>query len=506
MLRNLVIVLGDQLDATSAAFDGFDPHTDAILQMEVREEATYIRQHKKRLVYFFSAMRHFRDEQRANGRQVFYSLIDDPQNTGTLAGEVQRWGAELTPKTMIVVEPGDWRLRQQLQSLNLNIVFREDRHFICSHEAFAAFTSHHPHYVLETFYRAMRLKHDILLDADRQPMGGRWNFDKDNRAKLNPKKGSLLAQKLRFESDEITQDVIRLVERLFPNSPGTLAHFDMPVTRAQALAALDDFVLHRLPEFGRYQDAMLGGEPFLFHSMLSGPLNLHLLNPHEVIAAAIANPSQAPLNSVEGFVRQILGWREFVRATYWRLMPGYAQENALNAALPVPSFYWTGQTEMRCLSEAIQHTLDHAYAHHIERLMVLGLFCLLLGVRPYAVHEWHMSMFWDAIDWVSLPNTLGMSQYGDGGRMATKPYVASGQYINRMSNHCSSCRYDPKAALGEAACPFTTLFWDFLARHQTKFAKNPRMNYVYANLARKEPGEVTAIRRQADVLKAQFAI
>jgi deoxyribodipyrimidine photolyase-related protein len=505
MIRNLVLVLGDQLDASSAAFDGFDKRQDAILQMEVLEEAAYIRQHKKRIVYFFSAMRHFCEERRRDGCQVFYSKLDDAQNNGSFAKEIRRWARELRPAHLIVLEPGDWRVRHQLEQLNLSIEFRQDRHFLCGHDAFSAFAEAHPKFILETFYRFMRKQHRVLLDERGKPVGGRWNFDTDNRAKLSEKNLSLFTQKKGFPSDAMTREVIALVERRFADHPGKLDHFDLPVTRDQALSALEDFVAHRLHDFGRYQDAMLGGEAFLFHSALSGPLNLHLLNPKEVIDAALNTSAEAPLNSVEGFVRQILGWREFVRGIYWRLMPDYAQENALEAELPMPLFYWTGDTDMRCLAEAIRHTIEHAYAHHIERLMVLGLFCLLLGVKPYDVHRWHMSMFWDAIDWVSLPNTLGMSQFGDDGTIATKPYIASGAYIDRMSNHCSACRYDPKKALGEDACPFTTLYWDFLARHQSRFSKNQRMTFAYKNLARKTAGDIAAIRRQADQLKAKFS-
>ena len=297
--------------------------------------------------------------------------------------------------------------------------------------------------------------------------------------------------------------MVALVRREFPNAPGRLDQFDLPITPAHATALLADFTANRLPNFGRYQDAMRHGEPFLFHSRLSGPLNLHLITPRTVIDAILANPADAPLNAVEGYLRQIIGWREFARGIYWRYMPDYAERNALGADLPMPAFYWTGQTDMACLADAIAHTLDHAYAHHIERLMVLGLFALLLGVRPYDVHRWHMSMFWDAIDWVSLPNALGMGQHADGGIMGTKPYIASGAYINRMSDHCRHCRYDPRKSLGEDACPFTTLYWDFLARHRARFARNMRMRNMFANLDRKDDPEIHAIRRRADQIKAQ---
>lgn len=504
MVRNLILVLGDQLDPASAAFDDADPARDAVLQMEVREEASFVPQHKRRLAYFFSAMRHFRDECQAKGWTVHYSALDDPQNRGSFTGEITRRAHELRPERIIVAAPGDWRVQQTLRALPLAIEIRRDRHFMCSRTQFAEFDTQHPNAILETFYRLMRRRHGILIDGDGQPAGGAWNFDHDNR-KSFPRSGPPpIPRTPHFAPDGVTREVIAMVEREFPDAPGRLDGFDLPVTRTQALESLDDFVARRLPDFGRWQDAMHSGEPFLFHSALSGPINLHLLDPREVVAAAVKafDANQAPLAAVEGFVRQVIGWREFVHGIYWRHMPGYADRNLLDADLPMPRFFWTGETDMRCLREAIGHTIDHAYAHHIERLMVLGLFALLLGVRPYDVHRWHMSMFWDAIDWVSLPNTLGMSQHADGGVMGTKPYVASGAYINRMSDHCRHCRYDPARATGEQACPFTTLYWDFLARHETRFRPNARMKYQYANLARKEKAEVAAIRSQADRLKA----
>ncbi len=500
-LRNLVLVLGDQLDPQSAAFDGFDDQADAILMVEVREEASYVRQHKMRLAYFFASMRHFRDAQRHNGRRVFYSELDDPHNRGSFSEEIARWIIELKPEHIKVLEPGDWRVTALLKKLHPAVAFREDRHFLCSRSEFEDFSRAHPHPVMETFYRMMRRRLGILIDPDGKPVGGSWNFDTDNRAAFGRQGPPLHIPMTRFGPDPVTQDVIAMVARAFPDSPGRLDTFDLPVTRDQAETALADFVAHRLNDFGKYEDAMQSGEAFLFHSHLSGLLNLHLLTPREVIDKVLDNPSGAPLNSIEGFVRQVIGWREFVRGLYWREMPEYADLNKLEADLPVPGFYWTGETEMRCLAEAISHTIDHAYAHHIERLMVLGLFCLLLGVRPYDVHLWHMSMFWDAIDWVSLPNTLGMSQYGDGGIVGTKPYVASGNYINRMSDHCRHCRYDPRKATGDEACPFTMLYWDFLMRHERRFVKNPRMRQQYVNLRRKDDDELKRIRAAAQRIK-----
>jgi deoxyribodipyrimidine photolyase-related protein len=501
-IRNLVLVLGDQLDLHSAAFDHFDDQTDAILMVEVREEAAYVRQHKMRLAFFFAAMRHFRDAQQNAGRRVIYSALDDPDNRGRFDTEIARRIAELKPAHIKVLEPGDWRVKTLLEKLHPAIEFCEDRHFLCSIAEFNAFLQRHPHPMMETFYRMMRRRLNILIDDAGKPTGGAWNFDADNRAPFGRNGPPLHKPMAGFKPDAITKAVIAMVAREFADHPGRLENFDLPVTRRQALAALEDFVQHRLGHFGRYQDAMQNGEAFLFHSHLSGLLNLHLLSPREVIDRVLENPAKAPLNAIEGFIRQVIGWREFIRGIYWREMPEYAERNALQADLPVPTFYWTGETDMRCLADAIRHTIDHAYAHHIERLMVLGLFCLLLGVHPYDVHVWHMAMFWDAIDWVSLPNTLGMSQYGDGGIAGTKPYVASGNYINRMSNHCRDCRYDPQKATWETACPFTVLYWDFLARHEKRFANNARMRQQYANLHRKDAAELQQIRAAADALKA----
>ena len=398
--------MGDQLDAQSAAFDGLDPARDAILQMEVREEATYVPQHKRRIAFFFSAMRHFHKEQLAKGRNAHYVKLDDPANTGSFTGEISRFAAVLKPAQIIVLEPGDWRVREALKTLPLNLELREDRHFLCSHADFDKFFDEHGAVIMENFYRFMRRRLNILLEPDGAPTGGAWNFDHDNRQPLRGRSAPAIPPLLRFLPDAVTSEVLAMVAREFADSPGSLEHFAMPVSRNNALAALDDFVTHRLEHFGRYQDAMQDGEPFLFHSYLSGLLNLHLLNPREVVDAVVARQAEVPLSSVEGFVRQVIGWREFMRGIYWQRMPDYADFNQLNANLPMPRFYWTGKTDMHCLADAIRHTIDHAYAHHIERLMVLGLFSMLLGVKPYDVHRWHVSMFWDSIDWVSLPNTL----------------------------------------------------------------------------------------------------
>jgi deoxyribodipyrimidine photolyase-related protein len=506
-VRNLIVVFGDQLNADSAAFDGFDRVNDAVLQMEVREEAEYVLQHKIRLVLFFSAMRHFREELRAKGLCVYYAELDEPDNTGSFSGELKRWCELLKPVRLVAVEPGDYRVVMLLEEiasrLNLPLELRIDRSFLCSAEEFRKLASRPGKLILESFYHSMRRKFRILLNHG-APVGGKWNFDAQNRKRLPEKLLENIPGWKQPPPDAITEKVKQLVEQHFPHAPGELAGFDYPVTRDQARAALGNFLDERLALFGPYQDAMSEGQPYLFHSRLSSSLNLHLLTPREVINAAVQAYEQhrAPLASVEGFVRQVLGWREFVHGMYWLHMPKYAASNVLGADLPVPRFLWTSETEMNCVRSAVRSLQQHAYTHHIQRLMVLGLHCLLLGVHPYRFHEWHISMFVDAIDWVSLPNALGMSQFGDGGMMGTKPYCASGQYIHRMSNYCGSCRYHPERANGPDACPFTTLYWDFLDRHAERFAHNPRMHYQLLNLQRRDKHELIQIRREADRLKA----
>jgi len=355
---------------------------------------------------------------------------------------------------------------------------------------------------METFYRAERKRHGILMDGA-EPAGGAWNFDAENRGAFKADGPGLVPPPLLIEPDRITQAVLELVRTRFAEHPGSLDQFAWPVTRAEALAALDRFIDERLADFGRWQDAMWSSEPWLYHSLVSAALNLKLLDPREVIARVESawRSGRVPIESAEGYIRQILGWREYVRGVYWLRMPDYADSNALGATEPLPDWYWTGKTEMACLADAIGQTLEHGYAHHIQRLMVTGLYAQLLGVGPRQVHEWYLAVYVDAVEWVELPNVLGMSQFADGGVMASKPYVASGKYIDRMSNHCGSCRFRPDRRIGDDACPFTTLYWDFLARHEERFAKHPRMALQVRNLARISPAERAQIAERAAAIR-----
>jgi deoxyribodipyrimidine photolyase-related protein len=512
-VRNLVLVLGDQLDIQSAAFDHFHPQRDRIWMAEVEREAAHVWCHKQRLVFFFSAMRHFRNELNERGWKVeYHELKADPgEDRGKSFGEILVSElARLRPERVILVAPGDWRVREEFcaveKASGTAFEHRPDRHFYLEPDQFAAWATGRKGLVLENFYRWMRQQFDILLEPDGQPAGGSWNFDHDNREPF-PKAGPPPAPRKSFPPDKLTRKVMAMVATRFAGHPGDLDGFDWPVTREEARTALDDFIRHRLPGFGRFQDAMWAGEPVLHHSRLSAPMNVKLLSPREAVEATLGawQAGRVPLNSAEGFIRQIIGWREFVRGVYWLHMPGYAALNELGCdqGQDVPRSFWTGETEMNCVREAMRSVIDGAWGHHIHRLMVLGLYAQLLGVHPRKFHDWHMAMYADAIDWVSLPNTLGMSQYGDGGIMATKPYCASGNYIHKMSNYCRGCRYDYSAATGPGACPMTTLYWDFLDRHRARLVRNGRMLCQIRNLERKAAEVMKEIRAAASQIREQ---
>lgn len=408
--------------------------------------------------------------------------------------------------------PGDWRVLQAIEAAaaatGLPLEIREDRHFFCSVRDFAAHAKGRKSLRMAHFYSEQRKHHVVLMDGS-APVGGQWSFDADNREAFGAAGPGLVPPRTRFTPDAVTQEVIALVNSRFASHPGQLDSFAWPVTREQALQALQVFIAERLPLFGRYQDAMWPGDPWLYHAHLSAALNLKLLNPREVVAQAQAayQDGRAPLASVEGFIRQILGWREYVRGVYWTQMPAYLERNALGASEDLPAWYWTGATDMACLRDALAQTLTHGYANHIQRLMVTGLYALMLGVAPKQVHAWYLAVYVDAVEWVELPNTLGMSQYADGGVMGSKPYIATGKYIQRMSPHCKGCRYDPAQREGDKACPFTTLYWDFLMRHQALLAGNPRMALQVKNLARlTDPQKQAVLARAAAIRRGEVGV
>ncbi len=518
-MRNLILILGDQLNMDSAALDGFDPSCDAVWMAEVARESDKVWSSKPRIAVFLSAMRHFRERLVLRGWNVFYHRLEvsggawlgtegseTHSHAGTFAAALAEFSARVKVERWILAEPGEWGVREEIiaaaAAAGVPLEIREDRHFLCSHAQFAEHAKGRKQLRMEFFYREMRSRHGVLMEEGK-PAGGTWNFDSENRKSFGKDGPPLHFPPRRFPPDAMTQEVIAMVNERFAKHPGDLAAFDWPVSAEEAEQALEDFIAHRLSEFGDWQDAMWTVEPWLFHSRLSAAMNLKLLDPRRVIAAAEAawKSGRAPLAGVEGFIRQILGWREYVRGIYWLHMPDYADRNALGAGEPLPAFYWTGETDMQCLRDSLGQTLRLGYAHHIQRLMVLGLYALMFGVRPREVHEWFLAVYVDAVEWVELPNTVGMSQHADGGLMASKPYIASGKYIQRMSNYCSGCRYDPAESTGPSACPFTTLYWDFLLRHEATLRLNQRMSMQVRNLARLDDQKREAIRSSAANLR-----
>jgi deoxyribodipyrimidine photolyase-related protein len=502
-LRHLRFVLGDQLSHGLSALRGLDPSRDVVLMVEVRAETTYVRHHRQKIVFVLSAMRHFAQELRQTGVQVDYVRLDDPDNTGSFGGELTRAIERHRPDAVIVTEPGEWRVWQMMQDwreeLGVPLLIREDDRFLCTRDRFAAWAQGRKSLRMEFFYREMRRESGYLM-CGAEPEGGQWNFDHDNRKTLPP--GERPPQRLRFEPDASTREVIDLVSRLHGDHFGDLEPFGWAVTRQDALRALDHFVADCLPRFGDFQDAMRTGEPFLYHAALSPYLNAGLLTARELCDAAqdAWQAGKVPLNAVEGFIRQVIGWREYVRGIYWTRMPDYAQTNALAATRPLPVFYWTGETDMNCLRQCIADTRAHAYAHHIQRLMVTGNFALLAGLDPQAVEDWYLVVYADAYDWVELPNVHGMVLWADNGLLASKPYAASGAYIDRMSDYCGSCRYDVTAKTGPNACPFNYLYWDFLLRNEARLAGNHRLAMPYRTLAKMTQERRAAITADA----AQF--
>ena len=498
--RNLVFILGDQLSPHIASLRMCDPAQDIVLMAEVMDETKYVRHHVKKIAFLFSAMRHFACELESLGWRVDYRKLDDPQNTGSFTGELKRAAALHRPQRLIVTHPGEWRVADALlvakEELDIPLDVVPDDRFIASIDEFAQWAKGRKQFRMEYFYREMRRKTRLLMDGD-EPVGGAWNFDKENRKP--PKADMAPPQPLRVKPDKITRGVLDLVRARFSDHFGDLEPFWFAVTRKDAERALDRFIEHALPHFGDFQDAMVTGKPFLYHSIIAQYLNCGLLDPlaicRRVEAAYLAG--DAPLNAVEGYIRQIIGWREYVRGIYWLKMPDYAQSNFFNADRPLPWFYWSGETRMNCMSEAIGQTKREAYAHHIQRLMVTGTFAMLAGVSPQALHEWYLAVYADAYEWVELPNTIGMSQFADGGLLASKPYAASGAYIARMSDYCKGCTYNVKLRTGEDACPFNSLYWDFLTRHRGKLAKNPRLAQIYRLYDAFAPGDKKAIEASA---------
>jgi deoxyribodipyrimidine photolyase-related protein len=501
-MRRLNLILGDQLDRHSLLFNDVDSNNDCFWMAEVREESTHVWSHKQRIALFLSSMRHFAEELREKKYSLIYQALKDHHFESledALADTLQRE----KPKEVCFVTPGDYRVTESLVNTckKYQVIFKQldDQHFLSTPQEFKKWAEGKKQLRLEYWYRELRKKYQVLMEDDKKPLGGQWNYDQSNRKAFKKDGPQNVPSTISWVPDKITQEVIDLVNEEYSDHPGELITLYWSVTPQQAQQSLERFFDHCLDNFGDYQDAMWTDEPFLNHSLISSALNLKLLHPLQVIQTAEKRHQEngAPLAAVEGFIRQILGWREYVRGLYWLHMPDWLEMNALNAKQNLPSFYWTGDTDMTCLHQSIKQTLKYGYAHHIQRLMVTGLFSLLYGVDPKQIHQWYLAIYVDAVEWVELPNTLGMSQYADNGIMASKPYIASGNYINKMSNYCKECRFN--------ACPFTTLFWDFLNTHADSFKSNPRMGFMLKNLERKTESDIQEIQTQAIKFKASIS-
>jgi deoxyribodipyrimidine photolyase-related protein len=495
-VTRLVLVLGDQLSRSLSALCEADKSRDLVVVAEVMDEASYVRHHPKKIALIFAAMRKFARVLESDGWRVSYSRLDDADNAGSIGSTLLRHAEWEKATEVFVTEPGEWRLIAALNDLPLTVRMLEDDRFLATHSDFETWAKGRKALRMEYFYREMRRKTGLLMDGN-DPAGGKWNFDHDNR---KPAPDAIThSGPLGFEPDETVQEVLDLVEARFGDHFGTLRPFGFATDRPQALRALDHFIAHALPQFGDFQDAMLDGNRYLYHAVISPYLNIGLLEPLEICRAAETawREGRAPLNAVEGFIRQIIGWREYVRGIYFLKGPEYVTGNALGHDRQLPALYWGAPTRMRCVARAVEQTGQHAYAHHIQRLMVTGNFALLAGIDPHQVHEWYLSVYADAFEWVEAPNTVGMSQFADGGVIASKPYVSSGAYINRMSDYCRNCSYSVSAKTGDKACPFNLLYWDFLMRHRDRFVQNPRMAQMYRTWDRMDEDRREAVLRDA---------
>nr|WP_245398553.1 cryptochrome/photolyase family protein [Oceaniglobus trochenteri] len=494
----MILILGDQLSPDIAALQQATKD-DMIVMAEVGDETTYVAHHPKKIAFVLAAMRKFAARLRDDGWQVAYTRLDDPDNAGSICGELLRRAEEHGAQEVLATEPGEWRLIDALAHCPLKVTQLPDDRFLASHEDFEHWAEGRKQLRMEYFYRDMRRRTGLLMEGD-EPAGGQWNFDHDNR-KPAPK-DIAFSGPMQFTPDDTVHEVLDLVAQRFPDNFGDLNPFWFATDTTQARRALTHFITHALPRFGDFQDAMLADNRFLYHAGISMYLNTGLLHWREVCEAVQQawRDGQVPINAAEGFIRQIIGWREYMRGIYFLQGPEYTQGNALNHSRDLPALYWGGKTRMRCMAKAVEQTRAEAYAHHIQRLMVTGNFALIAGIDPGQVHDWYLAVYADAFEWVEAPNTIGMSQFADGGIIGSKPYVSSGNYISKMSDYCKGCAYDVKARTGEGACPFNLLYWDFLNRHRDRFARNPRMANMYRTWDRMEESHRKTVINEAAAL------
>lgn len=506
-MKTVRLLLGDQLNPLHPWFDRVDPEVLYVL-MEIRQETDYVLHHAQKILAIFAGMRSLAEQLRSEGHHVRYIAINDPVNTQNLTANLDAVLTETKAGRFEWQAPDEYRLDAQLDAWfaasGLDGGKTSSMHFLADRLEARTLFAGKKQWRMEIFYRQMRRRHGVLLEPDGSPVGGQWNFDAENRKPWRGQPPEPADRRPLHDHTALWQTIRDAGVGSFGSD--SAAAFRWPLNRGEALEMLDAFIRGALPHFGDFQDAMSAAAPRLFHSLLSFALNVKMLHPREVIAAAETawRNGHAPLAAVEGFIRQILGWREYIRGVYWAHMPGYANSNALEHTLPLPGWFWTGNTRMRCLQESIGNSLDHAHAHHIQRLMVIGNFALLAGLDPQALHRWYLGIYIDAFEWVELPNTLGMSQFADGGLLASKPYAASAAYMHRMSDYCRGCRYKRDRRTGPDACPYNALYWDFHLRHAGRLSNNPRIGMAYRNLAAMDVAETDAIRQHAAALRARL--
>ena len=501
-MKTLRLILGDQLNSQHSWYDSKDENITYCM-FEMRQETDYVKHHIQKVAGFFAAMRNFAEELKANQHQVIYWKLIDESNTQSLTENISSLIDKNNFQKFEYQVPDEYRLDHQLDEfcskLNIENKVFSTEHFYTERDELATFFKGKKQFLMESFYRNMRKKHQILM-VDKQPEGGKWNYDASNRKKW--KGETLIPSAKNFDND--VSEIVTEIEKTGVETIGKInpKYFEYPISRKQALDQLSYFCEHLLVHFGDYQDAMHTDQVFLFHSKISFAMNSKMISPKEIIEATLATyrkrKDNIDISQVEGFIRQIIGWREYMRGMYWMLMPDYKKENFLNNKNKLPDFFWTGKTKMNCLKNAIHNSLDNGYTHHIQRLMITGNFALLTQIDPAEIDAWYLGIYVDAIEWVQLPNTRGMSQFADGGKIATKPYVSSGSYISKMSNYCESCTYKKTKKFGDDACPFNSLYWNFLDEKQEQLSSNFRMKMMYSLLNKMSTEDRNKIKEKAN--------
>ncbi|MFY9243682.1 MAG: cryptochrome/photolyase family protein [Polaribacter sp.] len=501
-MKKLRLILGDQLNSEHSWCKNQDKNVIYCL-FEMRQETDYVTHHIQKIIGFFAAMRNFADELKSQNHKVIYYQLNDEENTQSLVSNLSKIIRENDIEKFEYQSPDEYRLDKQLsdfcKKINIESEVFSTEHFYTEREDLKTFFKGKKQFLMESFYREMRKKHQILM-VDQQPEGGKWNFDASNRKKW---KGDVLIPSAKnFDND--VSEIVKDIEEAGVKSIGKIneKYFEYPISREQSIEQLEYFCEHLLVHFGDYQDAMHTDQIFLFHSKISFAMNTKMISPKEIITKTLATyrerKDEIDISQVEGFIRQIIGWREYMRGMYWMLMPDYKKENFLENKNKLPDFFWTGKTKMNCLKNAINNSLDNGYAHHIQRLMITGNFALLTQIHPDEIDAWYLGIYLDAIEWVQLPNTRGMSQFADGGKIATKPYVSSGSYIHKMSNYCESCKYNKNTKFDDDSCPFNSLYWNFLDEKQEQLSTNFRMKMMYSLLNKMSSEERSNIKEKAN--------